>query len=204
MLKTWLAGLGIGLVGVGWWAGSHHSTAAGNSTPGSVVSDVNRPGADNDRLDGDGTTIAALRAQLRQRDRLVGAMALASARARQTSSDETKSETRTVQTIRKLDQRLSEGAPSQPGGRDLRASMEGALRGLPNTVKAGTHCSAELCRVTVEGAEDQLDGDSGQLLERLPKEFAGTMVLSDGAGRRLVYAAVRSELLVTSDRSADQ
>jgi hypothetical protein len=152
-------------------------------------------GVDDERL-------AALRAQLRKRDQLLGAMALAS--ASHTSGDGKTTETRTARAIRKLDQRLFDGAPSEPGDRVLRAAMEGAVRGLPSTVNAAVHCSAELCRVTVEGPEDQVDGESGQMLERMPKQFAGTMVLPNGEGRRLVYAALQPDLLATSDRAADQ
>lgn len=206
MRKVWLVGLGIGLVGVGWWAGAHHSTAPANSPPRSAVVSLDQRSADDDRLNpgGDDERLAALRAQLRKRDQLLGAMALASARASQTGGDGKPTETRTARAIRKLDQRLFEGAASEPGARDLRAAMEGVVRGLPSGVRGTIHCSAELCRVTVEGAEDRLDRDSGEMLERVPKEFAGTIVLPSGEGRRLVYAALRPDLLATSDRAADQ
>jgi hypothetical protein len=215
MRKVWLAGLGLGLLGVGWWAGAHHSTVPADSPSTPLVSGVgSQHTADDDRVargdtDADGEQVAALRAQLRERDKLLGAMALQNARAQQANAQQASAATKALETptaraIRKLNQRLFGGAPSEPGARDVKAAMEVATSGLPSTVKATVDCSSELCRVSIEGAEDQLDRDSGQLLERVPKKFAGTILLPDGQGRRVLYAAMRQELLSVSDQPADK
>jgi hypothetical protein len=215
MRKVWIAALGIGLLGVGWWAGAHHSTASADlrATPPAGGVDEQHAKAGRTPLDGTGADsedVAALRAQLRERDKLLGALALKGALAQQASDDkkasaETKAgESPTARAIAKLNQRLFGGDSRQPEARDVKTAMEVAIQALPSSVKATVDCSSELCRVGIEGAEDQLDRDSGQLAERLPKRFAGTIVLPDGSGRRVVYAATRQELLSVRDEPAEK
>lgn len=215
MRKVWIAALGIGLLGVGWWAGAHHSTASADLRATTPVGGVDAQHAKGGRMPhddrgADGEEVVALRAQLRERDKLLGALALKGALAQQASDDtkasaETKAgESPTARAIAKLNQRLFGGDLRQPEARDVKTAIEFATQGLPSSVKATVDCSSELCRVGIEGAEDQLDRDSGQLVERLPKRFAGTIVLPDGGGRRMVFAATRQELLSVRDEPAEK
>jgi hypothetical protein len=213
MRKIWSAGLGIALLGAGWWAGARHYAPGGSQPAASLAggdSHHARGAAQGDTVAG-GDEVAALRAQLRERDKVLGAMVLRDSLAQQAaagtkaSAAETKpSETPTERAIGELEQRLF-AADSRPlEARDLQAAAEAATHELPNTVKATTACSSELCRVTIEGAEDQVDRNSGQLVERLPKRFAGTIVLPDGEGRRLVFAATRQEVLSLKDERSEK
>ena len=213
MRKVWSAGLGIALLGAGWWAGARHYAASGGSqsTPSLAGRDSQHArGTAQGDTGADGEEVVALRAQLRERDKVLGAMVLRGALAQQAAdgtraSAETKpSETPTARAIGQLNQRLF-AADSRPlEARDVQAAVEVATHDMPNSVKATVACSSELCRVSIEGTEDQLDRNSGQFVERLPKKFAGTIVLPDGEGRRLVFAATRQEVLSVSDEPAEK
>jgi hypothetical protein len=142
--------------------------------------------------------IAALRAQLREKDRLVGALSLqvGAARAGEGATDKKGgSEAAMEQALSRLDERLFGGVLAGPKVREVEAAMEIATRELPSSVKSKIDCSTEMCRVAVEGAEQELDKHCGQLIEHIPKKFSGAIVLPDGDGQRAVYAATRQELL---------
>src|SRR5690348_4319684 len=110
MRKAWMAVLAVGLVVVGWWAGSHHSTTAGDlparpaASSGGLPSAGRAPRGDTGADDGE---VAALRAQLRERDKLLGAMAVQS--AAQQAKVEKAAESPTARAIGQLNQRLFSG-----------------------------------------------------------------------------------------------
>jgi len=167
----------------------------------SAAQTIPASGAVRDRdvqLEKSQSEVAALRAELRAKDKLLGALLTHPQDSRQPNAADSK-ENPTERAINLLDERLFAGVLSGREVRDLEAAVRTSTRDLPSTVKSTVTCSTELCRVTLDGTESDLARHSGEVLEHLPKTFAGGLVLSDGPGRRAVFAAMRRELLATAE-----
>ena len=145
--------------------------------------------------------VAALRAQLRDKDKLLTVLMARASHPEQVAPDDGVREDPTERAVTLLDQRLFGGILSGPEVRRIESAARVATSELPNTLKSTITCSTELCRVTIEGAETELAQHCGDVLEHLPKAFAGGLVLADGDGRRAVFAATRREFLATADPS---
>jgi len=157
---------------------------------------------DRDRqLEASRREAAELRSQLREKDALLIGLLAQAAHSERVDAGETVRDDPTERAIWQLDQRLFGGILSGAEVRDIEGAIKSAIRSFPNTVKSSVTCSTELCRLTIEGAESELAKGCGEVLEHLPKKFAGGIVLSEGDGRRAVFAATRRELLSTADPS---
>jgi hypothetical protein len=147
--------------------------------------------------------VAELRAKLRERDKILGTLIVqaAAAGSREELAAAKASETPATHAVEVLDQRLFGGVLNAPGVKGMEDAVNVALRDVPSTVKATVACSTELCRVSLDGPEKDLERASGHVLERMPKKFAGSILLPEGDGHRALFAATRQELLATADRS---
>jgi len=99
---------------------------------------------------------------------------------------------------------LFNGVLSGPEVQQLEVAAESALRGLPKTVTTTVTCSDELCRITLQGAEGELEANAGRIIQQMPKKFAGTLLLPDGDGQRAVFAAMRQEVFASTSKPDSQ
>jgi hypothetical protein len=138
--------------------------------------------------------VEVLRAQLRERDKALGALMLQAAAASDGPVEKV-NDAPAARVLQRLDERLFSGVLDGTDVQQLQNAAESALRGLPTNVKTTVTCSNELCRITLQARENELDLHSGRVLQQVPKKFAASVVLPDGEGQRAVIVATRQEVL---------
>ena len=189
-----------------WW----QYPTAGGRTQASQGHDANESAPavveprTGDEFAGDSTdrareslAIASLRLQLADKDRTIQALLLrsdAAPKAPPPSAEEP--ETYAILAVANaLDQRLAHAPRDDAVAIRLQREMESAIRQLSEEVETELDCSSTLCRLMVRAEDETLQRAILDVTERMPKSFAGAVVLRTAQGENALYAAPDSETL---------